>query len=239
MLQLQRNGAIMQKYLDIIKKNALFESISETDLMLLLDCLAAKTSSYKKGSFIWMQGDANYKVGIVLQGKINIIKEDVMGNRSLIAGIEPPHIFGESMVSAEVSASPVSVQAAVDSIVLLMDFLRLVKTCGSSCTFHTRLIQNMLKIMARKNLYLNEKIDYLNRTTTKQKVSAYLLNHISDTNSMTAILSLNREELADYLGVNRSSLSRELSVMKNESLIDYRKNKFYILDYNALSELAF
>lgn len=229
----------MKNIIPLLKKTTLFKDIQETDLGHLLSCLDAQVVNYTKGQFIWLQGDANYKVGIVLDGKINIIKEDILGNRNLIAGIESPNIFGESIVSSDATQSPVSVQAAENSKILLIDFLRLVKTCASSCAFHTRLIQNMLKIIAQKNLYLNEKIDYLKRTTTKQKVAAYLLNHITDKSKLEVIISLNREELADYLGVNRSALSRELSSMRSEGLISFSKNIFVILDYDGVSELVF
>ncbi len=229
----------MKKFVPLVKNSALFDGINDDDLEHLLACLNAKVTEVKKNSFIWMQGDSHYNVGLVLHGKVNIIKEDIMGNRSLIAGIEAPHIFGESLVSSGAPQSPVSVQAAMDSTIMLIDFLRLVKTCNSACAFHSRLIQNMMKIIAQKNMYLNEKIDYLKRTTTRQKVATYLINHISDKIALKAIIPLNREEFADYLGVNRSALSRELSSMKEEGLIEYKKNKFSILDYASINELVF
>jgi len=228
----------MKKNIELLKNIALFDNIGENELEHLLSCLDAKIQEYKKDQFVWMQGDENYKVGIVLTGKVNIIKDDVMGNRSLIAGIEAPHIFGESLVSSEIESSPVSVQVVTPSTIMLIDFLRLVKSCASSCDFHTRLIQNMMKIIARKNIYLNEKINYLKRTTTRQKLAAYILNHMDNKSTLKTNISLSREELADYLGVNRSALSRELSNMKKDGLIDYKKSSFDILNYHLMNELA-
>ena len=229
----------MKEILPLLKNIALFDGIHEDELLHLLSCLNAKVADYKKGGFVWLQGDSNYRVGIVLAGKVHITKEDVMGNRSLIASIEAPSIFGESMVSSEAESSPVSVQAAADSKIMLIDFARLVKSCSSACEFHSRLVQNMMKIIARKNIYLNEKISYLKRTTTRQKLAAYLLAHMESRSSMRLTIPLSREELADYLGVNRSALSRELSFMKRDGLIDYRKNNFEILNYLSVSDLAF
>ncbi len=229
----------MKNIAKLLENCRLFQGIEGEELTHLLTCLDAREYNFSRGSFVWMQGDSDYKVGIVTEGKVNIIKEDLMGNRSLIASISAPHIFGESLVSSEAPESPVSVQAAVDSKILLFDFIRLVKSCGSACTYHTRLIQNMMKILAGKNIYLNEKIDYLSRTTTRQKVSAYLLNHITDADRLLSVIPLNREELADYLGVNRSALSRELSLMRSDGLISFKKDTFSILDYAAVSELVF
>ncbi len=229
----------MKEIAKFLRNCKLFTNIEGEELLHLLTCLNAKVYKFNRGNFIWMQGDSDYKVGIVVEGKVNIIKEDIMGNRSLIAAIPAPHIFGESLVSSETPVSPVSVQAAMDSKIMLFDFLRLVKSCGSACNYHTRLIQNMMKILASKNIYLNEKIDYLSRTTTRQKVAAYLINHITDADSLLSVIPLNREELADYLGVNRSALSRELSIMRDEGLISFKKNIFSILNYDALSELVF
>ena len=228
----------MKEYYTTLSNIELFSGISHDELSRLLVCLDANVADFKKGRFIWLQGDANYYVGIVLQGKVNIIKEDIMGGRSLIAGIEAPHIFGESMVSAEVSAAPVSVQAAIDSKIMLINFKRIIKSCASSCAFHTRLVQNMMKIIALKNIYLNEKIDYLKKTTTRQKLAAYILNQMRSKNYSLITLPLNREDLADYLGVNRSALSRELSNMKSDGLIEYKKSSFSILNYTAMKELA-
>jgi CRP-like cAMP-binding protein len=228
----------MKEYYPTLSNIELFSGISLDELSRLLVCLDANVADFKKGRFIWLQGDANYYVGIVLQGKVNIIKEDIMGGRSLIAGIEAPYIFGESMVSAEVSAAPVSVQAAFDSTIMLINFKRIIKSCASSCAFHTRLVQNMMKIIALKNIYLNEKIDYLKKTTTRQKLAAYILNQMRSKNYSLITLPLNREDLADYLGVNRSALSRELSNMKSDGLIEYKKSSFSILNYAAMKELA-
>ncbi len=228
----------MKEYYSTLSNIELFSGINYDELSRLLVCLDANVVSFKKGEFIWLQGDENYHVGIVLEGKVNIIKEDMMGSRSLIAGIEAPHIFGESIVSAEISSVPVSVQASADSKIMLIDFKRIIKSCASSCAFHTRLIQNMMKIIAQKNIYLNEKIDYLKKTTTRQKLAAYILNQVHSKNYSFIRLPLNREDLADYLGVNRSALSRELSKMKRDGLIEYKKSSFSILNYTAMKELA-
>lgn len=222
----------------IIKKLNLFDEISEEDLSGMLYCLQAKTTDYKKNEFVWIQGDENYSVGIVLSGKINVLKEDIAGNRNLIASISAPSVFGESLVCSEIARSPVSVQAATDSTIMTIEFLKLVKVCHNSCPFHTRLIQNMLKIIALKNLNLNDKINYLKKKTTQQKIASYILNHLSEKETMISNIPLNREELADYLGVNRSALSRELGKMRDNGWIKYKKNTFEILDLDALTMIT-
>lgn len=147
----------------ILDKVELFEGINKNNLANLLECLNSKTVYCQKNQFIWMQGDENFSIGILLKGQLNIIKEDYAGNRNIIANINAPDIFGESLVCSETKYSPVSVQASMDSTIMTVEFLRLIKTCANSCSFHTRLIQNMLKIISIKNLNLNTKMDYFSK----------------------------------------------------------------------------
>ena len=228
----------MLDFVNLLKKTDLFANIADDEIELLLDCLDAKVTTYRKNQYIWMQGDANYNVGIVLTGQVNIIKEDVSGNRSLIASITAPNIFGESLVCSEIPVSPVTVQATENSKIMTIAFLTLIKTCESSCSFHTRLIQNMLKIIATKNLNLNKKLDHLSKKTTQQKLASYILDNLSTQNTLSASIPFNREELADYLGVNRSALSRELSKMRDVDIIHYKKNLFTISNLDALVALS-
>jgi CRP-like cAMP-binding protein len=224
--------------LDILRSNELFDKIDSSEIEHLLTCLDTKIHKYKKNQFIWMQGDSNHKVSIVLSGQVNILKEDVSGNRNLIASIIPPAIFGESLVCSEISFSPVSAQVAEDTTIITLEFLKLINTCENSCGFHNRLIQNMLKIIAIKNINLNKKLDYLSKKTTQQKLASYILDSITNKDNLLISIPFSRDELADFLGVNRSALSRELSKMRDNNILNFNKNIFHITDLERLVDIA-
>jgi CRP-like cAMP-binding protein len=136
-----------------------------------------------------------------------------------------------------ISYSPVSVLAKQDCTILFVPIDRLLSTCGNSCAFHNKLIHNLVAILASKNLFLNQKIDYLSAKNTREKIAKYLGDAISINKSTTVTIPYNRNDLAEYLGVDRSVLSRELSKLKKEGVLDFDKNTFTILMPETLSEL--
>ncbi len=217
------------KHIEVIKRNPLFGEISGNDLKKMLSCLSADYRSYKQNSFIFLAGEMLRHIGIVLSGKIIIIKEDGSGNRGIIAEVYPGEMFGEAFACSEISSSTVSAQAAVDSEVLLINYQRIFTSCTSACAFHTKMIENMMKILAKKVLILNQKVDIISKRTTREKLMAYFEIQKDNSKSNKFTIPFNREELADYLFVDRSAMSRELSRMRDERLIDFNKNKFELL----------
>ena len=217
------------KNIEIIKSNPLFKEIIENDLETMLSCLSAKQCFYNQNSFIFLTGESIHHIGIMMSGKIIITKEDGFGNRSIIAEVIPGEMFGEAFACSGIENSTVSVQAAADSVVLLIDYKRIVTTCSSACIFHTKLIENMLAILAKKVLMLNQKIGIVSKRTTREKLMAYFEIQKDRANSNKFTIPYNREELADFLFVDRSAMSRELCRMRDEGLIDFRKNRFEIL----------
>lgn len=222
---MQKGNILLKKYYEILKTVPLFQNIPERDLDSVLDCLKVKTAAFKKGELIIMAGDKPEYVGILLEGQLHIIKEDAGGTRAVIAALIPGEIFAESLCCAAVSESPVSVLADSAACVMLLKFERLLYWNDDSCGFHSVLIGNMLRMIAQKNLYLQSRMDILTVKSIRSKVLRYLESFIPD-HGRNIILPFNREELADYLGVDRSALSHELSRMKKDGLIDYHKNKF-------------
>ncbi len=227
----------MKEYFHILKQVKLFDDIDSNDLNSMLHCLGAKTKKYNKNSIVCLAGDNINSIGIVLSGTLDIVKEDICGNRSLISRISTSHLFGEAFVCAEIKKSPVTIYSATKSEIMYINFKKLITSCRNSCTFHNRLIQNMLKIIAKKNLMLTEKLDYLGKKSTKEKIASYLINQLALQQKSTITIPYNRNELADYLNVNRSALSRELSKMRDEKLIEFQKNKFTILNVEKLNNL--
>ena len=217
----------LDRFLDILDSVGLFKGIEPADLRMMLTCLNAGTQSLKKGKIILLAGDKPEYAGIILSGQVHITREDYNGNRSLVAVIMPGGIFAEALCCAGVSESPVTVVAAEDSFILKLGFERILKTCSHSCSFHKKLIENMLELIAKNNLMLQSRMEILELKTVREKILLYL-ESFSAKQGKNISIPLNREEMADFLGVERSALSHELAKMKNDGLIEYRKNRFVV-----------
>ncbi len=220
----------------LLARARLFQNISPSEIESLLECLRATFGRFEKGQYLLSAGDPVRQIGILLSGTVDIIKEDVFGRRSIVTSIGPLDMFAEALVCARIKESPVTVQATSDGNICFLDYSRIVTSCGNACGFHTRLVQNMLGILAYKNILFNKKMDYLLLKSMREKVSAYLLDQHAMHGSLKFTIPFNREELADYLAVDRSAMSRELGKMKREGLIDFNKNKFIILDITRMGE---
>jgi len=217
----------INSFLPLIKSVGLFRGLEETELRAILTCLGVGTQSMKKGRIVLLAGNKPEFVGIVLSGQLHIARDDYDGSRSLLAAIMPGGIFAEAMCCAGVSESPVTVFAAEDSIILKLTFSRILNTCPNSCLFHKKLIENMMNLIAKKNLMLQGRMEILELKSIREKVLCYLeAYNIKRGKSIT--IPFNREEMADYLCVERSALSHELARMKRDGLIEYRKNLFIL-----------
>lgn len=219
----------MKKYLEILKKCPLFLGIDEENLISVLDCLDVKIYSYGKNQVILAEGSPAKRFGIVLSGAVEIIKLDYFGNKSIISTVEPPQLFGESFACAEISSVPNNVYAAKNTEVMFVDCKRLTKACGNACEFHSRIIFNLLKIVARKNLMINQKIEITSKRNTREKLMTYLSFQAKEHKSNSFYIPYDRQSLADFLEVERSGLSAEISKLKREGVIENRKNYFKIL----------
>lgn len=225
----------MKKYLNLLQKNELFNNFNLNDLESILNCLCAKVSYYKKNDTIIQQGAQIHYVGIVLSGDIQIIKEDIEGNINIISHLGINDIFAEVFAYANISECPITVRATENCEIMFIDCRRIIKTCNNSCVFHLSLIENMLSLIARKNMMLNQKIEVLSKRTTREKLLAFFNTQIQMKHSNKFSIPFNREGLAFYLCVDRSALSRELSKMRDEGLIKFNKNEFEITYYSHLS----
>jgi CRP-like cAMP-binding protein len=213
-----------------LNKSPLFSSISPEDISAMLTCLSAKNRNYKKNETVFMVGDKNEAVGFVISGNIQIIKEDFLGNRTIIAQIGEGQLFAEAFACAGIKKMPVNAIATTNSEVLFIDYNRIIHSCSNSCTFHHRLIENMLQILAQKNVYLNDKIEHLSRRATKDKVLSYLSSQVQKNGKTTFEIPFNRQELADYLCVDRSALSNELCKLRDRGFLTFNRNKFTLFE---------
>ena len=216
----------MEKYHDKLVRIRFFEGIDKNELDSLLSCLSAKVRRFEKGQVIFQAGEPVREIGIVISGSINVIREDFFGNRSINAEVGPGGLFAEAFSCMEVKELPVTVQSAAESEVLFFDYKRLVSMCPASCRFHNRMIQNLMGVMAEKNLILNEKIEIMSKRTTREKLLAYLLRQSQKSGKTTFEIPFNRQELADYLSVDRSAMSSELGKLRDEGIISFWRSTF-------------
>jgi CRP-like cAMP-binding protein len=210
----------------MIGKNKLFENISLQDMKTMLPCLSATVRTCRKDTFFMMAGDRMKSVGILMSGRLAIIKERGDGARTMIDEVVPPESFGEAFACAGMEKSPVSVIALEDSQVLLIDLEKIVAVCSSACTYHNKLIENMLGLLAGKLLSLTGKLDIISKRTTRDKLLAFLEQQKMLANSSKFTIPFNREQLAEYLFIDRSAMSSELGKLRDEGLIRFKKNQF-------------
>ncbi len=207
----------------------LFSGISEEDMLSLLRCLGLSTKSYKKNSIIIPFETKITSIGIVLSGNVEVIKEDINGNKIILSKLSENDVFAETIVCAGVEKSPVAVMATSNCEVLFLSFEKVLSTCSNACNFHKTLVQNMVKIIAKKNLLLNSQIDLLGKKTTRDKLLTYLRTVKKENENNKFYIPFNRNELADFLCVDRSAMSRELCKMRDDGIIRFDKNYFEFL----------
>jgi len=217
----------MKEFTHALELTGLFDGIGATELEPMLNCIDARVEVVKKDSIILLAGDKPSFVGIVVSGQVHIVREDFEGNRSLLAVLTTGGIFAEALCCAGVPESPVTVFADCDSTIILLGFYRIMQTCPNSCPFHRALIENMLRLIACKNLLLQSHMEILSMKTIRARVMRYFESFLHEQGREITI-PLNREELANYLCVDRSALSHELMKMKQDGLIEYRKNEFVL-----------
>lgn len=218
----------MKKYLEILKRCPLFHTIAEPDLLAMLSCLGATVHPYEKNEPILTEGDAASRLGILLSGTAQIIRIDFYGNRSIVAALSPSELFGEAFACAELPAVPVHVQAESACTVLWLDIQRILRPCKTACSFHNQMIFHLMKVLAAKNILLNQKIEILSKRTTREKLMTYLLMVAKQQGSNQITIPYDRQALADFLGVDRSGLSTEISKLRKEKKLDCRKNIFQL-----------
>lgn len=219
----------MKKYFKILQSTSLFNDIQKKDLDSLLQCLSAKKVSFHAGETIFKEGDSAKYVGVILSGEVQIVKDDFYGNRNIVASAGNRQLFAESFACANVKTLPVNIIAKEDCDIMLIDYNRIITTCPNSCLFHSKLIFNMMKILATKNVELNQKIELASKRTTREKLITYLSTQAKKADSDTFIIPFNRQELADFLFVDRSAMSNELCKLRDEGVIEFNKNQFKLL----------
>ena len=210
-------------------RSPLFAGIDQQDMETMLGCIGYHIRTYQKGEVIVFEEETIRHVGVVLDGAVDMLKEDVWGNRTLLLRSYPEDVFGETFACGEDSMSVVTFAAAKDCKVLFLSFCRVMHTCTHACAFHQTLVENMVRIIARKNRELMRKVEVVSKRTLREKILSYLSIQAQVQGGNRFEVPLGRVEWAEYLCADRSALTRELTKMKEEGLIDFQRNEFEIL----------
>lgn len=219
----------MQKYLPALQKCALFAGVEERDVAAMLACLGARVLRVKKDASVFCESAPAREVGVVLSGAVRIERADYYGNRSILAHIGPGELFAETYACAGVEALPVDIVADEGGEMMLIDCRRITTSCTSACAFHSRVVHNLLRIVAQKNLLFDRKIEITSRRTTREKLTAYLLQEAKLRGTRRFTVPYDRQELADYLEVDRSGLSAEIGKLRREGVLRCEKSMFELL----------
>ena len=219
----------MQKYFDVLRRCRLFENIEDGQMMKMLVCLGAKVEKFDKKYTVFAEGSVPRFIGIVLSGSLQVIQIDYYGNRSILAEVEPSEMVAEAFACAESESLPVSAVTNGPSEVMFIDCSHILHTCSNNCAFHQDMIFNLMKDLAQQNIMFYQKSEITSKRSTRAKLLAYLSMYAKKTGSNRFQIPFDRQELADYLEVERSGLSSEIGKMKKEGIIDCEKDWFRLL----------
>ena len=211
--------------LTILTECALFHGLREAQIQEMLPCLSARQSRFRRGQFLLRAGDRVAFAGILLSGEAEVLQEDFWGNRNLLAAVGPGDLFAEAFACAH-AVSPVSVLCKTDGRVLYLDTHAVFSPCEKGCAQHRTLSQNLIRVLAEKNMQLNEKAGFLSQRTTREKLLAYLSAQARRAGSASFRIPFDRQQLAHFLSVNRSAMSAELSRMQREGLLCADRSSF-------------
>ena len=218
----------MEKFLKVLKKCPLFYGIGESDLLRMLGCFGAKVEFFDKKYTVMAEGSTAKYIGIVLSGAAQIVQVDYYGNRSIFANIEEGNTFAEAFACAGTENIPIAVIADEPSEIMLVDCSHILHTCSNNCGFHNQLIYNLMRSLAEKNIAFHKKIEVTSKRTTRDKLMTYLMHQSKRVGKSEFEIPFDRQELADYLEVERSGLSAEISKLTREGILESNKNRFIL-----------
>lgn len=216
----------MEEYLEILQRSPLFAGMDAAELRAVLECLQAAERRYRKNRFILHSGERVNAAGLVLSGGVQIVREDFWGNRNIIAELGPGELFAEVYACMPDEALSVSVIAAEPTTVLFIDIRRLLTVCSNACVFHARLIRSLVSVLAKRNLMQTQKLVHMAQRSTREKLLSYLSAEAARQGGASFCIPFNRQELADYLSVDRSAMSSELGRMRDAGLLSFSRNRF-------------
>lgn len=218
----------MKDFLSVMRASQLFSGISEDELTAMLTCLDTRQTNFPKDTFLMRVGNTADSIGLLLEGSALIIQEDIWGNRNILSKAGPGQTFAAAYACAPGSVLNVSVVAETPVTAMFLNVGRVLNVCPSACSHHSRIIRNLLGELAEKNLRFSEKLTHMGQRTTRAKLMSYFSAEAQRLGKYEFDIPFSRQQLADYLAVERSGLSLELGKMKNDGLLDFHKNHFVL-----------
>lgn len=219
----------MKKYYKTLKLTSLFSGVSEDEIASMLNCLQAKLHVYKKGDYVFKEGENIDRITILVDGKLLIQQDDFWGNRSIVNIIKVGEMLCEAYIAPGSCSLLNDIIADEDSAIISFDVNRILSICPSACRFHSQVIQNLFFAISEKNRKLLQKIGHMSKRSTRAKLLSYLSEEAAKQNSRHFTIPFSRQQLADFLCVDRSAMSNELCKMRDEGLIQFDRNQFTLL----------
>ncbi|MBQ8409395.1 MAG: Crp/Fnr family transcriptional regulator [Clostridia bacterium] len=216
----------MKTFISTLKKTRLFAGVSEDEITAMIPCLDAALRHYEKGEYVFRQGEDLQHLMVLAEGDLHIQREDYWGNRSILGRISVGEMFGEAYIAPESGAIMNDVIAIEDSTVILFDVRKIMTVCSSACRFHSMVVQNLFFAISEKNRRLVQKLGHMSKHSTRDKLISYLSEEAKRKGSGSFAIPYNRQQLADFLSVDRSAMSKELCKMRDEGLLRFEKNRF-------------
>ena len=220
----------MKKYISILKRTQMFSGVGENEIESMLSCLGARLYEFSKGEYVIRQGERLSDIIVLVDGNLHIQKDDYWGNRSILGQISVGEMFGETYVAPDSGTVLNDVVAVEKSMVIFFDVKRILTTCSSACRFHNLVVQNMFFTISEKNRKLVQKLGHMSKRTTREKLISYLSEEAKKQKSSKFTIHFNRQQLADFLSVDRSAMSNELCKMRDEGLLEFEKNQFVLFE---------
>lgn len=219
----------MKQYIPILRQSQLFSGVNNEEIAAMLHCLNANLKTYQKGEYVFRQGETLNYITVLVKGCLHVQRDDFLGNRTIISQINVGEMFGEAYIAPESGFLLNDVVAVENSAVIFFDAQRVITVCSSACCFHSLVIQNLLFGISEKNRKLVQKLGHISKRSTREKLISYLSEQSQKSNSRIFEIPFNRQQLADFLSVDRSAMSNELCKMRDEGLLEFERNKFRLL----------
>jgi CRP/FNR family transcriptional regulator, dissimilatory nitrate respiration regulator len=227
-----------QEWTEALKLCVLFNGIQGKSLNIMLDCLKPKIRRCRQREIIVTSGQIFQGIGIIAGGKVALTKETYSGNRIIMGIFSAGDIFGEAVAFSDTKKWPATVIAQEDSTLLFLPSEKITTMCANTCASHNTLIINLLQILSRKNILLSKKIELVSARSIRGKISSYLMDIYSQQGCNNLTLPMKRHELADYLNIPRPSLSREMALMRDDGILDFKGPDITIKNIYALEKAS-
>lgn len=212
--------------LPVLLSSPLFQHLNEAEMRAMLACLSPVRRIFAKGEYLLTEGEPVTSFGMVLSGRVHVLQEDFWGNRNIVASIGAGGVFAESYACTPGARLTVSVEAQENTAALFLNVQRALTLCPTACDYHPVLIRNLVAMLAAKNLHMNEKLQHMGQRSTREKLLSFLSAESRRRSNAAFEIPFNRQELADYLSVDRSAMCSELGKLRLEGVLTYHKNHF-------------